>query len=269
MEQTNGVHTGDYGLAGKTALITGASSGIGKAASLRLAKLGVKVCLVDISKEHAEDVQEIIMRKGGEAIVAEADISDPEQVKTAFGKVRDTWGRLDIVLANAGINGKIAPIEDLEPEEWDATLQTNLKGTFLTVKHAIPLLKENGGSIVITSSINGTRIFKNFGFTAYSSSKAGQVAFAKMAALELARYKIRVNVICPGSINTNIEDSTERTPELEEIRIPVEYPETSMPLADRPGTPEQVADLLVFLGSDLSSHVTGTEVYIDGAESLL
>ncbi|WP_217556207.1 SDR family NAD(P)-dependent oxidoreductase [Paenibacillus sp. GbtcB18] len=269
MEQTNTIHTGEYGLAGKTALITGASSGIGKAAALRLAKLGVKVCLVDIRKEYAEDVQEIIMRKGGEAIVAEADISDPAQVKEAYAKLQETWGRLDIVLANAGINGKIAPIEDLEPEEWDATLQTNLKGTFLTVKYAVPLLKENGGSIVITSSINGTRIFKNFGFTAYSSSKAGQVAFAKMAALELARYKIRVNVICPGSIDTNIEDSTERTPELEAIRIPVEYPETSMPLADRPGTADQVADLLVFLGSDLSNHVTGTEVYIDGAESLL
>jgi NAD(P)-dependent dehydrogenase (short-subunit alcohol dehydrogenase family) len=131
-------------------------------------------------------------------------------------------------------------------------------------------MKETGGSIVINSSINGNRYFKNFGFSAYSSSKAGQVAFGKMAALELARYKIRVNTICPGSIDTNIDNNTFPEEEnLKKIRIPIEYPEGSQPLARKAGTAEQAGDLVLFLASDMSSHVTGTEVYIDGAESLL
>ncbi|WP_068775334.1 SDR family NAD(P)-dependent oxidoreductase [Paenibacillus sp. FJAT-26967] len=268
-EKQPGQEASRSNLAGKTALITGASSGIGKAAALKLAKQGVKVCLLDITRKHAEDVQEIILRKGGEAIVTEADIADTDQVKRSIGKLIEKWGHLDIVFANAGINGVISPIEDLEADDWDATLNTNLRGTFLTVKHAIPYLKKQGGSVIITSSINGNRIFKNFGFTAYSSSKAGQVAFAKMAALELAQYKIRVNVICPGYISTNIEKNTERSPEIADIQIPIEYPETSMPLEDGPGKPEQVADLVSFLASDESSHITGTEIYIDGAESLL
>lgn len=130
-------------------------------------------------------------------------------------------------------------------------------------------MKENGGSIIITSSINGSRKFHSFGMSAYSSSKAGQVAFAKMAALELARYRIRVNVICPGAIETNIDENTFQSPEVKEIQIPVKYPEGSQPLEHGPGKPEQVADLVLFLASEDSSHITGTEVYIDGAESLL
>lgn len=104
---------------------------------------------------------------------------------------------------------------------------------------------------------------------AYSSSKAGQVAFAKMAALELARYHIRVNVICPGAIQTNIGESTHPTPELDKIKIPIQYPEGSQPLEHGPGKPEQVADLVAYLASNASSHITGTEIYVDGAESLL
>jgi len=142
-------------------------------------------------------------------------------------------------------------------------------GTFLTVKYAIPHLKARGGSIIVTSSVNGTRIFSNTGASAYSSSKAGQVAFTKMAALELAKHRIRVNVICPGAITTNIEESTEKR-DIEREREPVEFPEGKIPLTDgKPGTARQVADLVLFLASDASSHITGTEVWIDGAESLL
>ncbi|MGO4373574.1 SDR family oxidoreductase, partial [Paenibacillus sp. MCAF20] len=104
---------------------------------------------------------------------------------------------------------------------------------------------------------------------AYSASKAGQVAFAKMAALELARYKIRVNVICPGAIETNIGENTDRTKQVDKISIPVEYPEGNQPLEHGPGQPEQVADLILFLASAQSSHISGTEVFIDGAETLL
>ncbi|MDQ3310204.1 MAG: SDR family oxidoreductase, partial [Gemmatimonadota bacterium] len=125
-----------------------------------------------------------------------------------------------------------------------------------------------GGSVIVTSSVNGTRIFSNTGATAYSSSKAGQVALSKMLALELAPSKIRVNVICPGAIDTNIEESTEER-DLEHVRIPVEFPEGSQPLAEGSGSAEQVARLVLFLASDASDHITGTEMWIDGAESLL
>ncbi|GIP40039.1 3-ketoacyl-ACP reductase [Paenibacillus sp. J31TS4] len=254
---------------GMTALVTGAGSGIGRAAALRLAREGARVCLVDLKEEHAADVREEIERAGGEAFVAEADISHGSEVEEAVRRTVDRWGRLDIVFANAGINGKVAPIEHLTEEEWNHTLSTNLNGTFLTVKYAVPHLKERGGSIIITSSINGNRYFKSFGFSAYSTSKAGQVAFMKMAALELAQYKIRVNAICPGAIQTNIDDSTFKSPELDEIVIPVEYPKGQQPLEQGPGSPEQVAELVTFLASPDASHITGTSVYIDGAESLL
>jgi NAD(P)-dependent dehydrogenase (short-subunit alcohol dehydrogenase family) len=173
------------------------------------------------------------------------------------------------VVANAGINGVWAPLEDLTLEEWERTLTINLTGTFLTVKHAVPYLKQQGGSVIVVSSVNGTRIFSNTGATAYSCSKAGQVAFTKMVALELAKYGIRVNAVCPGWVESELEDNTERR-NLEGIRVPILYPEGRIPLTGgRPGTSEQVAQLVLFLASDASSHITGTEVWIDGAESLL
>jgi NAD(P)-dependent dehydrogenase (short-subunit alcohol dehydrogenase family) len=162
-----------------------------------------------------------------------------------------------------------ASLEELEPEEWDRTLDINLKGTFLTVKYAVPYLKKQGGSIIVDSSVNGTRMFSNVGATAYACSKAGQVAFTKMIALELARYRIRANVICPGSIVTEVGDNFEYR-NRDRIRVPVRYPEGAIPLTGgRPGTSEQVAQLVLFLASDASSHITGTEIWIDGAQSLL
>lgn len=257
-------------LAGKVALITGASSGIGKAAAIRLAKEGAKVGLVDLKEKNAEAVKSEIEAMGGEAIITDTDISDPVRVKRSIEEIVSKWGRLDIVFANAGINGKVAPIEDITPEEWDQTLTTNLKSTFLTTKYAIPHMKEKGGSIIITSSINGNRTFSGIGMSAYSSSKAGQVAFGKMAALELSTYRIRVNMICPGAIETNIGKNTfAEQDNLKKVQIPVHYPNGSQPLEHKPGAPAQVADLVCFLASESSSHITGTEVYIDGAESLL
>lgn len=255
--------------ANKVAVVTGGSSGIGRATAISLAKQGAKVCLMDLKEEKAEIVKKEIEELQGEAIIVDVDLSKHNQVKEGIEEAVNKWGRLDIVFANGGINGVLAPIEDLNPEDWDTTINTNLKGTFHTVKYAIPKMKESGGSIIITSSINGNRVFSNFGMIAYSTSKAGQVAFAKMAALELAQYKIRVNVICPGAIETNIGKSTEKTPEVDKIEIPVEFPEGSHPLEHGPGQPEQVAQLVSFLASEESSHITGTEVYIDGADSLL
>ncbi|WP_062236059.1 SDR family oxidoreductase [Fictibacillus sp. FJAT-27399] len=255
--------------AGKVAVVTGGGSGIGRASALAFSKEGMKVCVMDIKEERAEEVVQEIGNTGGEAIACEVDVSDPSEVQRGIEKAVQKWGRMDVLFANAGINGTLAPIEKLSLEEWNTTISTNLNGTFLTVKHAIPYLKKAGGSIVITSSINGNRAFHGFGMAAYSSTKAAQVAFMKMAALELARYKIRVNAICPGAIKTNIGQNTNATEAVKEIAIPVDYPEGDQPLEHKPGEPKQVADLVLFLASERSSHISGTEIYIDGAETLL
>lgn len=256
-------------LSDKVALITGAASGIGHATALLMAKEGAKIVIVDLHNERSEKTVQHIEKSGGTCLFIDTDVANPTRVENAVKQAVEKFGQIDIVFANAGINGTVAPIEDITADQWDETLTTNLKSTFLTVKYAIPHMKKNGGSIVVTSSINGSRKFSSFGMSAYSSSKAGQVAFAKMAALELARYNIRVNVICPGAINTNISENTFKQPEVNKIEIPVKYPEGSQPLEHAPGEPEQVAELVLFLASSKSSHVTGSEIYIDGAETLL
>ena len=175
-----------------------------------LARAGAKVALLARDEGELEQVASDIEASGGEALVVTADISKEDQLKEAYKKTLDTWGRLDLLLANAGINGVWAPIEELSLEEWQKTIDVNLTGTFLTVKHAFPHLKKQGGAVVITASVNGTRMFSNTGATAYASTKAAQVAFAKMTALEFAEDRVRVNVICPGAIETDIEESTDR-----------------------------------------------------------
>lgn len=258
-----------HDLEGRVALVTGAGSGIGQATAFRLAEAGARIAALGRNAGDLERVAAMIRERGGDAMTLVADISDAGQMERAVVGLMARYGRLDIVFANAGVNGVWAPIRELDPEDWTSTISINLTGTFYTVKYALPHLERRGGSIVITSSVNGTRIFSNAGASAYASSKAGQVAFAKMAALELAKHRIRVNVICPGAISTGIDEKTERR-DLEQAREPVKYPEGKVPLTDgRPGTPRQVADVVLFLASDASSHVTGTELWVDGAESLL
>ncbi len=256
-------------LQGRVALITGAGSGIGRAAAIRLAREGARIGALGRSEEELRDVVLEIRKHNGEALPLVADISQADEMQRAAEQLVREYGRLDIVFANAGINGVWAPLEELQPEEWDKTININLRGTFLTVKYAVPYLKRQGGSVIVTSSVNGTRMFSNTGATAYACSKAAQVAFTKMVALELAKDKVRVNVICPGAIETNIDENTEKR-HLEEAREPVEFPEGEVPLTDgKPGTSEQVAELVLFLASDASSHISGTEIWIDGAQSLL
>ena len=258
-------------LDGKAAFITGAASGIGKAAALRFAREGAKVAVADTDDSDGEKVATEIKKSGGAAFYVHCDVSDEKDVKQAIDQAVAQFGRLDIAFANAGVNGVWAPLDELTPEEWDKTIAINLRGTFLTVHYAVPHLKRNGsagGSILITSSVNGTRTFSNPGASAYSVSKAGQVALMKMAALELGRHKIRVNAICPGKIHTNIEESTKKR-DTESIGIEVKLPKGSPAIDGGQGEPEEVADTCLFLASDLSRHVSGVEIFVDGGASLL
>lgn len=254
-------------LKNKVALVTGAGSGIGAVTAMKLAEEGAKVALLSRSRDELEEVAHKIGKDN--ALVVPADISQEKEVQKAYETIINTWGRLDIVFANAGINGVWAPLEELTLKDWQKTIDINLTGTFLTVKYAVPHLKKQGGSVIICASVNGTRKFSNTGATAYACTKAAEVAFTKMTALELAKHKVRVNVICPGAIESEIEDNTYRK-NVEKEKEAVEYPEGHIPLTDgSPGKPEQVADLVYFLASDASSHITGTEVWIDGGETLL
>ena len=252
-------------LAGKVAFITGASSGIGKATALLFAQEGAKVIVLSTTPEEIDETVAQIQEVGGEALAVVADISKPKDMQRAVKKAVDAFGGLDIVFANAGINGVWAPIEELEPDDWDKTIETNLRGTFLTLKYTFPHLKERGGAMMVTSSVNGTRLFKGARI-AYSCTKAGQVVLVKSLAVDFAKHGVRINAICPGAIETNIDQSTEAR-DTEVVGLPVEYPEGKAPL--NKGVANHVAQLALFLASDASLHITGTEVWIDGAETLV
>jgi NAD(P)-dependent dehydrogenase (short-subunit alcohol dehydrogenase family) len=256
-------------LQGKVALVTGAGSGIGKATALRFAREGAMVGVLSHTEDEIRKVAEEIEQAGGRAVVLMADVADEGQMRKAVADLVQAHGGLDIVFANAGINGVWAPIDELQPEEWDRTINTNLRGTYLTLHYTVPHLKKAGGSIIITASINGSRTFTSAGATAYSATKAAQVAMAQMLAVELAKHKIRVNVVCPGKIDTEISDNTEKR-DTQEAEVPAEYPAGPIPLTGQePGTSEEVAELVLFLASDRARHITGTPVWIDGGQSLL
>jgi NAD(P)-dependent dehydrogenase (short-subunit alcohol dehydrogenase family) len=257
-------------LKNQVALVTGSGSGIGKAAAMKLAAEGAKIGLLGHTRTEIEKAAREIEKAGGEALVLEADVSDENRMRAAIDRLAEKFGRLDIVVANAGINGVWAPIDDLKPEEFDRTIAVNLRGTYLTLHLTVPHLKAQGaGSIVVVSSINGNRTFTTPGATAYTATKAAQVAMVQQLALELGKHHIRVNAVCPGEIETNISDNTKLRHE-QETAIPVEWPDGQVPISDgRPGKSADVAEVIAFLASDRSRHVTGTPIYVDGGQGLL
>ncbi|PDT53294.1 MULTISPECIES: SDR family NAD(P)-dependent oxidoreductase [Sinorhizobium] len=252
------------------ALVTGAGSGIGRATARALARRGTRVGVLGRTRPELEEVAGEIGTEGGQALVLEADVSEEAPMREAVDKLVSDFGGLDIVVANAGINGVWAPIDDLKPFEWDETIAVNLRGTFLTLHTTVPHLKRSGGgAIVVVSSINGTRTFTTPGATAYTATKAAQVAMVQQLALELARHQIRVNAVCPGEIDTSIAENTSLRHE-QETAIAVEWPEGQVPITGgRPGRSEDVAELIRFLVSDEARHITGSPVWVDGGQGLL
>jgi NAD(P)-dependent dehydrogenase (short-subunit alcohol dehydrogenase family) len=257
-------------MAKKVALVTGAGSGIGRAAAVALATEGYSVGALGRSADELEEVAGEIEASGNEAIALVADISDEQKMRDAVEQLLGRFGRLDVVVANAGINGVWAPIDHLTLDEWEQTISINLTGTFLTIRHSVPHLKSSGGgSIIVVSSINGTRTFTTPGATAYTATKAGQVAMVQQLALELARHNIRINAVCPGEIDTNIDANTALRSE-EATAIPVIWPEGQVPITGgKPGRSEDVASVIAFLASDAARHITGSPVWVDGGQGLL
>lgn len=253
--------------AGKAFVITGGGEGIGAATAQYFARRGAHVGLIGRTRKNIEEVATVISEAGGSAQAFEADIRDVEAMERAIKEVSDQRGGLDGVFANAGVNGKWASLDELSPDEFAKTVSINLEGTYTTLYVANRYLND-GAWITITSSINGTRVFTNVGAKAYAATKSAQVTLMKMLALELAARHVRVNAICPGRIASNISDNTERVGD--GGKPPVEYTEGRIPLTgNRAGTPEQVAELVGFLASEGASHLTGAEIHLDGAQSLL
>jgi NAD(P)-dependent dehydrogenase (short-subunit alcohol dehydrogenase family) len=251
-------------LQGKIALVTGAGSGIGEATARLLHAQGAYVGLLGHTQSELQALAEEL---GERAEVLLADLREPIGLAETIGGFGSVGG-IDILFANAGINGRWTSLEALTVEDWDETLQTNLRGTFLTIQAAVAHMKNRGASVIVTSSVNGTRMFSNTGATAYAVSKAGQLALVRMLAVELAVFGIRVNAVCPGQVESEIDDNTRR--ENAGIKVPVEFPNGHIPLTGRsPGKAEQVASVVAFLAGSASSHVTGTEIFVDGAQSLL
>jgi NAD(P)-dependent dehydrogenase (short-subunit alcohol dehydrogenase family) len=254
----------------KIALVTGAGSGIGETTAIMLAAEGAAVGVLGHTAEENDATVRAIARQGGRGIALNADVSDEGEMRSAVARLIETFGGLDIVVANAGVNGVWAPIDDLQPHEWDQTISVNLRGTYLTFFTTVPHLKANGGgSIIVVSSINGTRTFTTPGATAYSATKAGQLAMVQQLALELGRYRIRVNAVCPGAISTSIDENTE-TRHTDETEVPVEWPAGDIPITGGvAGRSNEVAEAILFLASSRSRHITGTPIWVDGGQGLL
>ena len=254
---------------GKVALVTGGGSGIGRGAAVDLGQRGAKVAVLARKQDRIDEVCAEIEAAGSEALGISADVKSQEQLEDAIRQIDEKWGRLDAVVVNAGKNGVFAPLDDLTLDEWNDTIATNLTSTFLTVRSSLPLLKRQGGAIVVISSVNGSRTFNYPGAVAYSTSKAGQVAFTKMVATELGQQGIRINVVCPGAVTTNINTEGTFPRNIDTIRWPVQYPKGTHPLTGGPASIDQIGKVISFLLSDDASHISGTEMWFDGGASLL
>jgi len=242
----------------KTVIITGARRGMGKSRALVLAKAGAKVVVSDISEEDCQKVVKEIEKSRGEALAVKCDVTKKEEVDNLVKKTIERFGKVDILVNNAGI-AQFVPFLEMTEEDWDRTLDINLKGQFLCAQAvAKEMVKQKRGKIINIASVASGQAGIGFPTLAhYSASKGGIIALTETLAVELAPYNITVNAIAPGMIETPMIAPIKESPEQEKEvlkRIPL----------GRPGAPEEVSNLVLFLASDASSYMTGSTVVIDG-----
>jgi NAD(P)-dependent dehydrogenase (short-subunit alcohol dehydrogenase family) len=240
----------------RVAIVTGGGSGIGEATALRFVDEGAKVAIADVVMEGANKVAEVAKEKGGEVLVHQANICKKEEVDGMVAATLDQFGKVDILINNAGIN-KDAMTKKMTEEQWDQVLDVNLKGTFLCSQSAArPMMEQNYGRIINTASIGA---LGNMGQANYTASKAGVMGLTKTLALELARYNITVNCISPGATKTPMlatmpEDIAERFIK----KIPLR----------RFAEPEELANAHLFLASEEAGYITGQVIFVDGGISV-
>lgn len=239
------------------ALITGASSGIGRATALRFAAASSQVIVADWNTTGGEETVGMIHAEGGKAEFVRADVGSEPDVKSLLAHIKDKYGRLDCAFNNAGVEGKFATLWESGLENFDRVLRINLTGVFLCMKYEIPLmLEQKRGAIVNCSSVAGERGYSML--SAYSASKHGVMGLTKTAALELATQGIRVNAVCPGIIDTAMVDRL-----VEVLPDVLDELSTVQPMA-RKGMPDEIAEAVFWLCSDSASFVTGQGVGVDG-----
>jgi len=248
---------------GKVAIVTGSASGIGAACAAVLAREGARVLLTDLDDARGEALADRIRAEGGEAQYLHQDVTDEARWPEVIAEAERRYGRLDIMVANAGI-GIIVPIAEMSLADWRRQMAVNVDGVFLAVKHAIPAMRRaGGGSIILMSSVAGIR--GSAGLAGYSATKGAVRLFAKSVALECARDRIRVNSVHPGIIETPIWEklpaglSGGRNAPIDARALAA----AGVPMGE-PGQPQDIADGVLFLASDASRHMTGSELVIDG-----
>ncbi len=242
----------------KVILVTGGSTGIGRASALRCAEEGAALTIADINVEAGRAVAEEINANGGRALFVETNVAETDQVKRMIASTIEAYGRLDGAFNNAGIEGQFTSIVKMSEREFDRTINIDLKSVWLCVKYEIErfLLQENGGAIVSTASVAG--LVGTRGGSAYCAAKHGVVGLTKCAALEYARKRIRVNAVCPGVIQTPMVERM-----IAETGITRESLLDQQPIG-RIGEPQEIGEAVVWLLSDRSSFVTGIAMPVDG-----
>lgn len=248
-----------FDLTGKFALVTGSSRGIGEGIAMSLAKQGANVAVnCHTNAEMCSTVASRIKQIGRQSLATQADISNKEHVEQLFSAIKERWGRLDILINNAGVID-YAGFEDLSEGQWDRVIDVNLKGVFLCSQQAVKLMKPNNwGRIVNIASISSGGVgigFKNISH--YTASKGGVVALTENMAIELAQYGINVNAIAPGAIESDMSSAVQEDEELLKATL-MQIPKKRM------GKPEDIGTAAVYLSSEEADYVTGTVLYVDG-----
>jgi len=238
-------------------LITGGSSGIGRAAALAFARAGAKIVLGNRRLAEGDETVKLVKEQGGDATLVKTDVTKPAEVEALVGKTVETYGRLDCAFNNAGTIGVMARTAECTEENWDYIINLNLKGVWLCMKHEIlQMLKQGGGAIVNNASVAGMVGLR--GGPAYSASKGGVIQLTRTAALEYSRKGIRVNAVCPGYVLTPMTEEHLKTNPEHEAQIKKYQP------LGRLGTAQEIAEAVVWLCSDAASFITGHPLVIDG-----
>ena len=243
---------------GKVAVVTGGASGIGEATVRLFIEEGAKVVIADMQQERGEALANEL---GNVATFVQVEVRQEEQVKSAIDTAIEDWGRLACIFNNAGFGGVLGPVEDIPVEEFDMSFDVLVRGVFLGMKHAIPIMKKQGsGSIINTGSI--AAVTAGRGPLIYSVCKAAVVQLSKVTAMSLGANSIRVNAICPGYIATPLSTNTVGRPD-EKIEERIQGMEYQQPIP-RVGRPEDIANMALYLASDRSSFITGQAIVVDG-----